>query len=274
MKTRSPLIWFGGKGKVANEIIRRMPDHKVYVEPFGGAAHVLAQKPPASNEVFNDIDGELVNFLLVARGKPDKLARACETLPYSRQLYEEWRDTLPPTDKFERAVRFFYLNRCGIAKGNGPKAYKTGWRHSTKAHQSPAKGYHAAVAALESFAWRMRYVQIDCRDFREVIQVYDSPETLFYVDPPYIGREKMYAGGFGEKDHRDLASMLGSIQGKAIVSYYADPLLNEIYTGWRIESFEANRQVVKHTGLSTKTEELLIMNFDLQPSLFDWEVAR
>jgi DNA adenine methylase len=69
MIARSPLIWFGGKGKVAHEIINRMPEHKVYVEPFGGAAHVLSQKPPASNEVYNDIDGELVKFSAGSKGQ-------------------------------------------------------------------------------------------------------------------------------------------------------------------------------------------------------------
>ncbi|UWE05307.1 DNA adenine methylase [Laceyella sacchari] len=274
MKTRSPLIWFGGKGRVANEIINRMPDHKVYVEPFGGAAHVLAQKSPVSNEVYNDIDGALVNFLLVARDKPDELASACSTLPYSRQLYEEWRDSPLPDDKFERAVRFFYLNRCGIQKGNGPKTYRTGWRHNSKPNQSPARSYQNACQLIQEFSRRMRYVQIEQDDFRTIIQKYDSPETLFYVDPPYFGREQYYAGGFTEQDHRDLANILANIEGKAIVSYYADPLLDELYAGWRIETFEANKQVVKHKGLGTKTEELLIMNFDLQMTLFDWEVAR
>lgn len=110
MKTRSPLSWFGGKSKVAPEIIRRMPDHKVYVEPFGGAAHVIAQKPRVQHGVYNDIDGNLVNFLMVARRNPEKLAEACASIPYSRQLYEQWQKEDMPKDDFERAVRFFYLN--------------------------------------------------------------------------------------------------------------------------------------------------------------------
>lgn len=269
MKTRSPLIWFGGKSKVANEIINRMPDHKVYVEPFGGAAHVIAQKPPAEFEIYNDIDGELINFMMVARSKPEELARACETIPYSRQLYIEWRDSEWPADSFDRAVRYFYVNRSGIAKGNGPAAGKTGWRHHHS--HNVAKTYHSAIQLFESFAERMKYVQIDNRDFRKVIEVYDTPNTLFYVDPPYIGKEKHYAGQFSDQDHRDLAEILNNIKGKAIVSYYDDSLLEQLYTSWRRETFSAVRQVVN--GANCKSEELLLMNFDLQPSLFDWENA-
>src|SRR5690348_4377904 len=105
MKTRSPLIWFGGKSKVAHEIISRMPDHKVYAEPFGGAAHVIAQKPEAKTEVYNDIDGDLVNFLLVVREDPEKFIVAAESLPYSRQLYERWKsEGFNGLGDFDRAV--------------------------------------------------------------------------------------------------------------------------------------------------------------------------
>jgi DNA adenine methylase len=257
---KSPLIWFGGKGKVAQKIIQHMPQHKVYVEPFGGAAHVISQKPQMYHEVYNDIDGELVNFLLVAREHTEKLIHACETLPYSRELYERWKSEEFPPDPFERAVRFFYLNRSGIAKGNGPGTAKTGWRHSTSSSQNPAVGYQSACREIEQFAKRMRGVMIEHDDFRTIIKKYDSPDTLFYVDPPYIGKEKYYAGGFTEQDHRDLAELLNRIQGKAIVSYYDDPLLLEIYPGWRRETFESFKQVVN--GDNCFAEELLLMNFD------------
>lgn len=101
---------------------------------------------------------------------------------------------------------------------------------------------------------------IDNRDFREIFLVYDSPTTLFYVDPPYVGREKYYAGGFTEQDHRDLAEILNGIQGKAVLSYYDDPLVDELYPNWRRETFQSARQVVN--GKNNIAEELLLMNFD------------
>ncbi|TPG86858.1 DNA adenine methylase [Brevibacillus laterosporus] len=265
---KSPLIWFGGKGKVAQQIISRMPHHKRYVEPFGGAAHVIAQKPQVAHEVYNDIDGLLVNFLLVAREQTERLIDACKSLPYSRQLYERWKHEEMPTDPFEQAVRFFYLNRAGIAKGNGPGTEKTGWRHSTKSTQNPAVGYLSASERIREFSTRIQGVMIEHDDFRSIIEKYDTPETLFYIDPPYIGREKFYAGEFTEQDHRDLANLLKNIKGKAIVSYYDDPLLLEIYPDWRVEKFESYKQVVN--GDNCFAEELLLMNFyDGQMNIFD-----
>jgi len=258
--TRSPLIWFGGKGKTAHNIISRFPEHTCYVEPFGGAAHVIAQKPPVYAEVYNDIDGEVVNFLLVARNEPERLQKACDSLPYSRGLYEKWKRETPPDDEFERAVRFFYINRSGIAKGNSGSAFSTdtGWRHS-KEHNT-ARTYQSACHLIPQFADRMKSVMIDNRDFRDIIRVYDSSTTLFYIDPPYIGREKYYAGGFTEQDHRDLAEMLNKVRGKVVISYYDDPLLDELYPNWTRERFQAARQVVN--GNNNTAEELLLMNFD------------
>lgn len=272
MITRSPLIWFGGKGKTAKHLISKMPEHTCYVELFGGAAHVIAQKAPIINEVYNDIDGELVNFLMVARSKSLELQKACESIPYSRELYEQWKREKPPEDKFEQAVRFFYLNRSGIAKGNSDSAFSnsTGWRHS-KEHNT-ARTYQSACEVIPAFAKRMRNVMIDNRDFRELVRVYDSPTTLFYVDPPYIGREKYYAltpedRANSHKLHTDLADLMNSIEGKALISYYDDPLLDELYPDWHKENFSAVRQVVN--GSNNSSQELILMNYKIdQLTLF------
>lgn len=199
MNSRSPLIWFGGKGKQADLIISKMPGHKVYVEPFGGAAHVISRKPRVNHEVYNDIDGIVVNFIMQSIENTDELIRRCSQLPYSRELYEKWKQEPLPEDPLEKAVRFFYLNRSAISKGNSEEVPKTGWRHSTSSGQNPAMGYVNACKKIEAFAKRMQGVMIENRDFREIIEKYDSEEALFYVDPPYIGREKYYAGGFTEK---------------------------------------------------------------------------
>lgn len=271
MKTRSPLIWFGGKSKYADYIINKMPKHKVYVEPFGGAGHVIAKKTRIGHEVYNDIDGRVVNFIMQSIERTEELIYKCGQLPYSRQLYEKWRREEMPKDPFENAVRFFYLNRSAISKGNAEEVPKTGWRHSTTSSQNPAMGYVNAAKAIKEFAERMQGVMIENIDFRTIIEKYDSSEALFYVDPPYVGREKFYAGGFTEKDHRDLAELLNNVKGKVIISYYEDPLLDELYKNWEIDRFKTFKQVVGGQNLGAEAEELLLMNFKSdQYSIFDF----
>jgi len=270
LKVRSPLIWFGGKSKYAELIISKMPPHKKYVEVFGGAAHVIVQKPRVSHEVYNDIDGNLVNFIMTARDNPEELQVACESLPYSRELYEKWKKEEMPQDPFEKAVRFFYLNRSAIAKGNSEEVSQTGWRHSTKSNQNPAMGYISACDLIKAFADRMKGVMIENKDFREIVTKYDGTDTVMYIDPPYVGREKYYAGGFSEKDHRELAYLLHGVKAKVVLSYYEDPLIEELYASWHKESFDTYKQVVKGGQIGGKSEELLLMNFNNgQISIFD-----
>lgn len=270
VNVKSPLIWFGGKSKYAKHIISKMPPHKIYIEPFGGAAHVIAQKGRVNHEVYNDIDGLVVNFIMQCIENKELLISTCEQLPYSRELYERWNKEPMPEDDFARAVRFFYLNRCGISKGNADEVPKTGWRHSTTSSQNPSGGYVSACKMIDQFSKRMQGVMIEKTDFRTIIEKYDAPDALFYIDPPYVGREKYYAGGFTEQDHRDLAHMLCNIKGKAIISYYEDPLIKELYSGWQKETFVAYKQTI---GLGKETEaiELMIMNFESsQSTIFEF----
>jgi len=268
-KVRSPLIWFGGKSKLAQLIISFMPPHQCYVEPFGGAAHVLTQKSPVLSEIYNDIDDDVVNFLLVLRDDPEKLAKALSSLPYSRSLYETWKWSEKPKNKFDRAVRWFYLNRAGDACGNN---HKSGWRHGKSVN--PARDYYSVIETLDEFANRFKNVMIECRDFRKIIQTYDSEDTLFYIDPPYRGNENRYKGGFTDQDHIDLANLLETIKGKALVSYYQDELIDQLYRGWRrieIDSYNFS-QVIKEQERPKRTEILFLNYDDGQMSIFDYGV--
>lgn len=261
---RSPLRWFGGKHYLAPFIISLMPSHQTYVEPFGGGAHVLTQKPPATVDVYNDIDDYVVNFLLILQKEKDRLIERLDQLPFSRSLYERWKWEEWPKDDFERAVRWFYIHRSKIDGGNN---HRSGWRHSRE--RNPATDYRSAVKILESFSTRFRNVMIENLDFRKIIDTYDSPKTLFYIDPPYRGREIRYKGNFTDKDHIDLANMLKNIQGKAIVSYYSDPLINELYSAWNLVTKEAYVGAVNKEHRRKETE-LIFLNFDqVQMNIFD-----
>lgn len=140
---------------------------------------------------------------------------------------------------------------------------ESGWRSGKV--KSTAYDYQNAVSRLKSFEKRIRNVMIECLDLRGIIQRYDSPNTFFYIDPPYVGRERCYKGGFTKQDHIDLAKMLRNIKGKALVSYYPDPLIESLYKGWKIETKEAhcgNGIVKAEKGQTRKKQtELFIMNY-------------
>ena len=261
LHTRSPLIWFGGKSRLATKLIDFMPKHITYVEPFGGACHVLAQKKRSRVEVYNDLDGEVVNFLLVVRDNPDRFYEAVKALPYARKLYERWRSSPLPGEPFDRAVRWFYLNRCGV-----PGAYKGnpgGWKYGKAFNY--ANTFRSSCELIKPFAARLAKVYIEAKDFREIISKYDSPDTFFYIDPPYPGREFRYSGEFSDQDHFDLAGILSGIKGKVMVSYGENTVISWLYAGWKrveIESFAFSKVVNDGEEKPSRTE-IILMNYDL-----------
>lgn len=257
----SPLLWFGGKGVVAKKnIIPYLPEHRFYREPCVGGCHVIAQKSRAAHEVVNDVDGNLVNFLLQVRWDPELFTRETLRLPYSRLLYDQFRREPWPDDPFQRAVRWFYLNRSGITASNAEEMPTTGWRHSNSSSQNPAQGYVSACNRITEFAARMSGVMIECMSFHQFIPKYDNPGAVWYVDPPYIGRERRYAGNWTMEHHEELAALLNSLKGYVIISYYDHPILEDLYPSWHRKSFSNPKQVTV-AGRDSQATELLIMNF-------------
>src|SRR5690242_8020424 len=113
---RSPLAWTGGKSRLRGEVIKRIPAHKTYVEPFVGAAWVLMGKPQetSKSEVLNDLDGELINFWRVLKHRSAEFAERASLAMASRQLWNDWKPLRPGGDEVERAIRFYVVIKCGF----------------------------------------------------------------------------------------------------------------------------------------------------------------
>jgi len=239
MMPRPALRYHGGKFRLAPWILSHFPPHDHYVEVFGGGASVLLCKPPSKIETYNDIDSAVVTFFRVLRERPDELVRVLEFTPWSREELKLSRR--PAGDEIEIARRLFIAAWQG--RGKATAQWSTGWRYEvlrirgTRAYADAIE----ATANLRAVAERLRRVQIECDDWRNVLARYDSPGTLFYLDPPYLPdtrserwRRHAYRHEMSESDHRELAEHLHSIRGMAIVSGYPSGLYDEIFAGWLI----------------------------------------
>jgi DNA adenine methylase len=235
MNPRRPALrYFGGKWRLAPWILAHFPPHDRYVEPFGGAASVLLRKPPARLDVYNDLDRDVVAFFRTLRDHPNALIARIRLTPYSRAEFDD--AAVRTGDPVEDARRFFV--RSWQSRSGAGSAAPGGWRRDTRRPQ----GTHAwdNQAHLWDVVHRLRQVQIECDDALTILARYDTPQTLFYLDPPYVLETRArhrttahYAHDYTDADHRRLAEVLAGIAGMAVLSGYDSDLYRELYPDWR-----------------------------------------
>src|SRR5690606_6970070 len=244
---RSIITYYGGKGYSWRRIIPNFPPHHTYVDPFGVSAAVLLNKEPSPVEVYNDIDSNLLTIFRALRDYPDELRRALELTPYSREEYVRCLGPLDGLDDVERARRLIVRYRQ-VFGGTGQTATPGQWSYSVTQCR---RGMAGAVsrwlstidAVLPAVVERFRRVQIENLPWQEIVRRYDTPDTLFYCDPPYLPSTRTgqaaYQYEMTIEEHRELAEVLNSVRGHVVLSGYASPEYDEWYRGWKCIEFDA-----------------------------------
>ena len=222
--------YMGGDYYLLPYISKMIPPHICYVEVFGGAASLLLNKPPSKVEVYNDIDGNLVNLFKVVRDKPDELVREFDTwVVYSRQMHYEMLKMLEKEkDDVRRATMFLALIYMSF-NGNLNAGF------STSKVNNQAKKMFNVIDRIKDIHKRLKNVVIEQLDFREIIKRYDSAKTFFYLDPPhlYYATEKArkegdyYIKTLNEKDYMDLLNILEKTEGKWLLKQNYIPFILE-----------------------------------------------
>ena len=256
---RPALRYHGGKWKLAPWIIQNLPPHVAYVEPFGGGANVLLRKKPSFIEVYNDLNGMVVNFFRVLRERPVEFMNAVELTPYSRQEFVEAQSSAPDDDLLEQARRFYVWAWQG--RGRAGVSEPGGWRFMSRDTRSKSPVHDwTNNQHLWQIVQRLRLVQIEQDDALTVIARYDGPKTLHYVDPPYVQSSRGdrwassgYAFEYTDEQHRTLADALHQCEGSVVLSGYPSALYDELYGDWtRVE-----RPAQKDNGSSRDLKECL-----------------
>lgn len=281
-KRLAAFSWYGGKNAHLGwllPIIDGTP-HKSFVESFGGSAAVLLNKKPSPVEVYNDLNGNVVNFFRILRNRKDELIPLLLLTPYAR---EELANCCSPSpDNLEQARRFFVCARQ-IRDGLATKASVGRWSYTKKDARRgwslPVSQWFSAIDGLDAIALRLAEVQIEHLDGLDVISRYDTPETLHYIDPPYLMSSRTggenYSHEFDEKQHISLLSLLKKVLGKVVLSGYASELYSDLLRGWNTyfrEEKLANTTLCD--GKKEPRQEVLWANFDCKPFLRGgWETT-
>lgn len=245
------------------KIIEEFPTHKVFTESFGGGGSILLCKPRAYSEIYNDKDDEVVNVFAVMRDpvKAERLTRMLRLTPFSRAEFE--LSYIPSSNDVEQARRTIVRSFMGFSSASITGKWRTGFRSNCKqSGTSPSRDWTNYPDHLKSVTKRLQGVIIESgKEASEIIKTYDFPEALHYVDPPYpfSTRGERWAGNsyryeMTDNDHRDLASVLRSVEGMVIISGYACDLYDqELYPDWKRIEFATYAD-----GAKKRTEVLWI----------------
>jgi DNA adenine methylase len=275
-KTGKIIEYIGGDWFIKDEIIQLLVRSKcaTLVEVFGGSGTISAYAPREVFKiiVYNDKDDLVYNFFKVLREKPHELMRELILMPFSRRLHYELWDTVRngkyrDMSDIEKAVLFFSLNAMGFDGMIGK-----GFKVSKDAGRPKSRAYLRKVASLADMAKKWLDVVLENRDFREIIPLYDSLNTVFYCDPPYLSvsqaqRKDYYRLGFTHSDMKALLNLLAQVKGKFVLKLPDDHIgisyIREFATRHKIKIIEHQKASQNVSGKAReKQKTVLIYNFD------------
>ena len=254
------MSWVGGKKALREQIVSMFPvNYSKYVEVFGGGGWVLFHKDPGQDfEVYNDLNGLLVNLYRCVRDKHEELIAELKYVLNSRVDFKRAKATLAKRGKksqVKKAALFYQLIRYSYAS-------------ALTSFAAQPHDIWADFPLIEQAHRRLRNVVIEHQDFEKLIRSCDSPETLFYCDPPYHNTEKYYKNigekGFTEKDHIRLRDTLMKIEGKFILSYNDDEFVRGLYASPKFYITETTRLHTMRQRYEANSQfpELIITNYD------------
>lgn len=258
------LKYPGSKWRISEWIVRHLPPHDTYLEPFFGSGAVFFRKEPSLMETINDLDGDVVNLFRVLRDQDSRVAlmEAVALTPYARAEHAECWEMPRVGDPVEDARRF--LVRIWMNHGMRIRR-KGGWSHATGRRDK--YGAIGGVAArhlqwaglpdrIAAAAARLKNTLIEGRPALDVISRHAHSRCLIYADPPYVlatRSEAQYVHEMTLGDHEELLRALALHPGPVLLSGYDHPLYSELLADW----FDAKRMAYAEKG-GARTEVLWI----------------
>ena len=258
-----PIKWHGGKHYLASKIVALMPAHTHYVEPFaGGLSVLLAKNPEGISEVANDLNGALANFWQVLRDDEsfDRFRRRAEATPFSERV---WTDAMTllraplDIDPVEWAWAFFVGCRQSLA-GRMDHFAPLSRTRTRRGMNEQASAWLGSIDGLGAVHARLKRVVILNRPALDVIRQQDGPNTLHYLDPPYLletrASKDVYEHEMSAGEHEELLDAISACQGKVMISGYASEMYARKLLAWTRHEFPVPNQAAGGKSKRLMTE--------------------
>ena len=263
---KTPISYYGGKQSLSNIILSIIPEHKIYCEPFFGGGAIFFAKDPSSVEIINDTNRELINFYKVARDEFSALEHEISLSLHSRDMHRQAQVIYANPDMFDRVKRTWALwvlaNSSYANKLDGSFGYDRSGGTSLKLDNK-------RISFTSEYEKRLQKVQIENCDAIRVITSRDTPETFFYIDPPYVGTYQGHYDGYMQEDFDNLLSTLESIRGMFLLSSYRNANLEECIkrNGWYSKELKMYCSMTSNAKKTHGKVEVLTANFPFEVNI-------
>ena len=250
----SPLCYIGGKSKLAETVIKMMPEHDAYCEALCGAGWVFFRKEPSKYETINDLDSDLIAFYRVLQNHLEEFLRQFKWILSSREWFEDWKRQQEAgglTD-IQRAARYYYLQRHSFAGRVRNRTF------GVNQMRLPRINLLRLEEELSDVHLRLARVTIENLPWQEFVRRYDRRRTFFYLDPPYY-KAPYYQHNMEMENYQEMAEILAGIKANFILSINDVPEMREVFKGFKVQPVALKYSASR--GSQTQGRELLIMNF-------------
>ena len=241
----------GNKKKIAHEIQKHFPPHKIYIEPFFGAGGMFFNKPKAKYNIVNDLDSDVFNLFQVVMNQKEELEKDFYMMPIHSDLLDYWKKN-KETEPIKKALRFLFLSNLTFM-GSGE-----GMRFTT------ASSKDILFKNIDETFKLINDVQFNNVDFRKFLNSYqlrgenDNKNTLIYADAPYLDTNDNYSNSFTEDDSLDLFNTLEETKCKFAMSEFDHPFILE-----QAEKRGLNVIIIgERQNLKNRRTEILVTNYE------------
>lgn len=258
---KSPIKWVGGKSRLVKTLLPLFPEHRCYVEVFGGAGWVLFGKEPSRVEVLNDFDSWLMNFWKVVQNAKDQLISSMEHTLVSRELFDEYKQRYKQNDVddvVEKAKIFYYLVNAGFSSDMKNPVF------GTKSQRRNGLRPEEIEQSINNAYKRLQKVTIENKPFEDIFRIYDNEDTFFYLDSPYRNTKQYAVGKFTDEQYIKLAECCKNAKGKWLYTINNDEYIKELFKDFNIIDHEVYYSICKTDNGRKGFKELIITNYDVE----------
>lgn len=250
-RLKTPISYYGGKQSMLKHILPLIPEHSIYVEAFFGGGAVFWAKDQVQTEVINDYNGMVANFYEQLKTNYPELKQMIDATPYSRQVYQKALVVYENPYLFAPVIKAWAF---WIATVQGFSNKIGSWRGAVKHPKEAKHNANKKQQLTPEFSERLAHVQVECNDAIYLIERLDSPDTFFYLDPPYVDSDQGHYGGYTQEHFNRLLDALSRIKGKFLLSSYPNGELDTYRESFGWNTADKDMQLSASSKNTRKTE--------------------